>query len=234
MNRSDIVQALLDLYPEPAYLEIGVDQGLTFNNVVAHHKRAVDPALKFSPTDLTLGNRSVQHFEMTSGEYFAAAGSRWMIDVAFIDGLHTFEQTLRDLLNVQAYLKPGGAIVIDDIYPSSYHASQPDVGEAFRIRDHQAKFYNDMSTDNSWMGNVYKLVFFVREFMQGWTYACVGETVGQMVLWRQPRPESDIATRSFGEVEATSFRDVVAHQDEFRFTPLGQIVAQVAAARSAG
>ena len=234
MTRNDIVQTLLDLYRSPSYLEIGVDNGYTFNGVTAQHKRAVDPEFKYQTTDLAEADRTVHHFPITSDAYFAQAGAGWLVDVAFVDGLHTFEQTLRDLLNVQAHLKQNGVIVIDDINPTSYHAALPDPGEAFRIRDHQARIYPVMAEDFSWMGDVYKLVFFIREFMQSWSYACVAETGGQLVMWREPRPETDVGTRNFSEVGGTSFRDVVAHQDEFRFQPLAAIVAKVSAAMRAG
>ncbi len=230
MTRSDIVQALLGLYNSPAYLEIGVDNGYTFNSVVAARKRAVDPAFKFPTVDVPDGDRTVHHFPITSDAYFEGPGAGWPIDVAFVDGLHTFEQTLRDLLNVQAHLTGHGVIVIDDINPTSYHAALPDPGEAFRIRDHQAQLYPVMRDDFSWMGDVYKLVFFIRDFMQSWSYASVAETGGQLVLWRQPRAESDVGTRSFEGVSQTSFRDVVSSQAEFRFQTLADIVAQVSQA----
>ena len=230
MTRGEIVQALLGLYPAPSYLEIGVDNGYTFNAVVAEHKRAVDPEFKFEPVDADDDGRTVRHFAMTSDAYFEGPGAHAAIDVAFVDGLHTFEQTLRDLLNVQAHLNATGVIVIDDINPTSFHAALPDPGEAFRIRDHQARIYPIMAEDFSWMGDVYKLVFFIRDFMQSWSYACIAETGGQLVMWREPRAEVDVGTRNFTEVGETSFRDVVGRQDEFRFLPLASIVTRVSAA----
>ena len=230
MTRSDIIQALLGVYEAPAYLEIGVDNGYTFNAVTAVHKRAVDPEFKYQTTDLSEGHRTVRHFAMPSDAYFAGPGAGWLVDVAFIDGLHTFEQTLRDLLNVQTHLRQGGVIVIDDVNPTSYHAALPDPAEAFRVRDHQARIYPIMADDFSWMGDVYRLVFFIREFMQSWRYATVAETGGQLVLWRDPRPDSDVGLRSYAAVGDIGFRDVVLNQAEFRFEPLADIVAKVSAA----
>jgi hypothetical protein len=229
MTRADIVQALLNLFEAPSYLEIGVDNGYTFNKVTAQNKRAVDPVFKFQPQDVAHGDRTIRHFSVTSDVYFESQGANWPIDVAFVDGLHTFEQTLRDLLNVQANLKAHGVIVVDDINPISYHASLPDPSEAFRVRDHQARLYPQMIDDHSWMGDVYKLIFFVRDFMQSWNYACVAESRGQLVLWRQPRAAADVGTRSYAAIEATSFREVVSCQAEFRFQPMAEILAQVAA-----
>ncbi len=227
MTRSEIVQALLGLYQAPAYLEIGVDNGFTFNAVVAARKRAVDPEFKYPTTDVLDGERTIQHFPLPSDAYFAGPGSGWMMDVAFIDGLHTFEQTLRDLLNVQAHLRQGGVIVIDDINPTSYHAALPDPAEAFRVRDHQARVYPVMADDYSWMGDVYRLVFFIREFMQSWSYAVVAESGGQLVLWRDARPAGEVGRRSYAGVGETSFRDVVSCQAEFQSRPMADILASV-------
>ena len=37
----------------------------------------------------------------------------------FIDGLHHFDQVIRDLLNVRKYLKPRGLVVLHDCLPQS-------------------------------------------------------------------------------------------------------------------
>jgi len=230
VTRGDIVQSMLDLFEAPSYLEIGVDHGLTFNSVVAQHKYAVDPDFKFGTHVMEIAGRSVLHFALTSDAYFAGPCASRVLDVAFIDGLHTFEQTLRDLLNVQAHLQRHGVIVIDDVNPSSFHASLPDVGEAFRVRDYQARYHPEMANNLDWMGDVYKLVFFIQTFMQSWTYATVDETRGQLVMWPAVRPVPAVGGRSFAQVSNLGYRDVVFDQAAFNFQPLADIVAQVRAA----
>jgi hypothetical protein len=233
MTRGEIIQVLLDLFPQPSYLEIGVDNGWTFNAVVARSKHAVDPAFKFATHDVEDHERSVRHFPITSDAYFAGPGIRRGLDVAFIDGLHTFEQTLRDLLNVQNNLNPGGAIVIDDVNPRLYHASLPNPAEAFRVRDHQASYFPQMAADSSWMGDVYKLVFFIQSFMQAWSYACVGETRSQLVVWRQARPPQQVGQRSVAALGRLGFEDLVADQAVLNVLPMNIIVARIQAARQA-
>lgn len=46
-------------------------------------------------------------------------------DVVFIDGLHTYEQSLRDIENSLRYLRSGGVIVVDDCIPPEESASKP-------------------------------------------------------------------------------------------------------------
>jgi hypothetical protein len=45
--------------------------------------------------------------------------------VIFIDGLHTFEQTLQDSYNSLNYLAQGGVIILHDCNPPSEASSTP-------------------------------------------------------------------------------------------------------------
>jgi Methyltransferase domain len=59
---------------------------------------------------------------MTSDAYFASldsSGARppGVIDLAFIDGLHIYEQILRDFINVERYCGSGSVIVLHDTLP---------------------------------------------------------------------------------------------------------------------
>src|SRR5271154_1554110 len=128
LSRAQIIQSLLDLYEHPSYLEIGVNRGETFNKVTAGVKVAVDPNFLCDHSDKVSAGQDVRFFQLTSDEYFRdEAPSLPRIDVIFIDGLHTFEQTLRDLLNSIFFLRRDGVIIIDDVIPSSYYASLPDL-----------------------------------------------------------------------------------------------------------
>ena len=44
---------------------------------------------------------------MTSDEFFATLRRSKRFDVAFLDGLHTFDQTYRDMINTFAHLRDG-------------------------------------------------------------------------------------------------------------------------------
>jgi hypothetical protein len=63
-----------------------------------------------------------QIFPETSDDFFAQHkldellyGDR--VKLAFIDGLHVFEQALRDFINLEAYCGPSSAIVMHDVVP---------------------------------------------------------------------------------------------------------------------
>ena len=220
MERATVIQSILDLYKDPTYLEIGVDQGVTFGAVDARLKVAVDVRFAF---DLGEARASAdasrcEYHEVPSDAFFAdrvAAAPKF--DVVFIDGLHTFEQTLRDLLNASYVLADGGTIIVDDVMPSGYAASLPDLELS---RQFWAATNNP---DGSWMGDVFRLIFFIQEYMGSFSYATVEENNGQTVLWKQPRHVSSDPTR-IETISRLAYVDAVMGKAAFNFSPLATIL----------
>ena len=157
VSRAEVINKLGRLFANGlAYLEIGVDEGTTFFAVEARTKVAVDPRFRFSIVDAKLKEPKSQFHEVTSDFYFGnIASEKTKFDIVYLDGLHTCEQTLRDFTNALNFLAPEGIIVIDDVVPNSYQASLPDQRASFKVKDFVK------STDNSWMGDTYKLVFLI-------------------------------------------------------------------------
>jgi capsular polysaccharide biosynthesis protein len=218
LTRPAVVQRVLDLFDAPRYLEIGVDSGQTFHSVTADLKIAVDPAFKFAPP---VSTAAVQYYPVTSDQYFARhCPPGQLFDVIFVDGLHQFEQTLRDMLNAVMRLSEHGVVIIDDILPASYHASLPDLGDAFMVRNH----LSPGSQDATWMGDVYKVAFFVQTFMQQFSFATVQETHGQLIAWRTPRQTADVGERSMLDIAMLSFLDTVKQRSVFRIRPMDAII----------
>ena len=103
------------------YLEIGVFKGETL--------ALAQPgtwAIGVDPAPLPESSRNydapTQIYRMTSDAYFAAGKTHEVdlpdtLDLAFIDGLHLFEQVLRDFINVEARCHPGSVIVLHDTLP---------------------------------------------------------------------------------------------------------------------
>ena len=112
ITRTTVVQRFIKASGAKLYLEIGVEQGINFFQIEAEAKFAVDPDFKIpgGATDFE-GHR---FFEMTSDAFFASPPQEIVekgIDIALVDGLHTYEQALRDVENCLRYLVPGGLIV---------------------------------------------------------------------------------------------------------------------------
>lgn len=123
LNRIKAVQQALDRRTNPVYLEIGVSKGQAFARISADVKIAVDPAFRL--TDQTRERadskaRATHYFETTSDAFFENEGaflSRHPIDVALIDGLHTYEQVVRDVEYTLRHLRDDGVIFLHDCNP---------------------------------------------------------------------------------------------------------------------
>lgn len=127
------------LHPS-SYLEIGIRSGTSLalsrtKSVGIDPEYAIKAQLRCN----------VRLYRQTSDEYFARAkplapfGGR-PIDLAFIDGMHLFEYSLRDFINVERHAHWSSVIVFDDMFPRN-------ADEAARNRH-----------TKSWTGDVYKMI----------------------------------------------------------------------------
>jgi predicted O-methyltransferase YrrM len=129
------------------YLEIGVAQGRSL--ALAHSGTTsigVDPDTG-SPERIFFHSpeNTPRLFRMTSDEFFASFNlaelfEKSTIDVAFLDGLHHFDQTLKDFINVEKYAQPDSLVLIHDCLP---------VNALVAERQRHTGF---------WLGDVWKLI----------------------------------------------------------------------------
>lgn len=222
ISRAEVLQGFLSCFENPSYLEVGVSRGGTFQKIRAQRKVAVDPEFKFDVQEARKSSPNAEFHAVPSDVFFgeiASPADRY--DVIFIDGLHTAEQTLRDLLNAIQFLKPSGVIVVDDVVPNSYAASLSDIGAA---RDLRRELKMD---DASWMGDVYRLVFFAGTFLQQFRFRTTLDTRGgQMVLWRGQRPASDLSPRTIEEVGRLPYERVILDRAAFRVSTYAEILEE--------
>ena len=166
MNRIDIVQRFINHRKARNYLEIGVKKGNLFLNVRARKKLAVDPVIKISAKRKrkyywrNLFNIFNEYYEMTSDHFFATQSARLArlkrVDVAFIDGLHTYQQTLADVYNCLKYLSKNGAILMHDCSPQSEVQACP-----AQSREHADRISPDGKAPE-WSGDVWKTIVNLR------------------------------------------------------------------------
>jgi hypothetical protein len=157
MNRLEVVQYLLNEIGGKTYLEIGVESGESFCPIIAQRKIAVDP----TPASPRVRAHLLQHlgatyYQTTSDDFFAQKGRNFedqKIDVALIDGLHTYAQSLRDVENCLRHLSADGVIVVHDCNPltESAAASWSSLGSP--------KF-----VDLIWNGDVWKTIAHLRSY----------------------------------------------------------------------
>jgi hypothetical protein len=174
-QHAEVINYFVKRFDYKRYLEIGVDAGATFNVVDAPDKTAVDPHFKIA-RDLLHG----VSFEMTSDAFFDDNPGA-VFDLIFIDGLHIFEQSLRDLTRSLSRLSKGGLILMDDCYPSDYLASLRDLALCQRAKTLEG------ATDRNWMGDVYKTLLFIDDYFDDLSLCYVRNTLGIAAIWREPR-----------------------------------------------
>jgi hypothetical protein len=158
---------------------------------------------------------------MKSDDYFASLNSQATFDLAFIDGLHTFEQTKADLFNTLRHV-PIGPILLDDTVPEDEAAALPELAAAIAQRRQSG------SKNTSWMGDVWKLVIYIDRYLPQLDFrTIVGSGNEQTLAWRR-QPGEAIAEQSGNELGELSYREVFANGIPARFRPCGE--AEVLAA----
>ena len=138
MNRTIIINHLIEKYGLTRYLEIGVcNPSTNFNKIRCELKHGVDNGLEYRKNPVT--------YRMTSDEFFQQwengkldLAKNFKYDIIFIDGLHTAEQIDKDIKNALKHIKTKGFIVVHDCNPPTY--------------EHQTEFNNG----GAWNGTVWK------------------------------------------------------------------------------
>jgi Methyltransferase domain len=162
MTRTEVIQRIIDKTKAKTYLEIGVAGGANFFPIRARQKTAVDPNFRLSRkkrlkwTLKYFYNLMAQFHESSSDSYFARKKSTDRFDLVFIDGLHTYEQSLTDVHNSLSSLNEGGVIILHDCSPPSQAAAHPAASH-----EHAAGFSLPGWT-GEWCGDVWKTICHLR------------------------------------------------------------------------
>jgi len=126
-NRIALVNLLVSQKADCAYLEIGCAANDLYDSVPALNKTGVDP-------------QNGGNVRKTSDDFFHTNES--FFDVIFIDGLHTYDQVRKDIINSIKFLKPGGWIAFHDVLPRNW-------------MEHHVPYIGL----GSWTGDVWKVAF---------------------------------------------------------------------------
>ncbi|MBA1334331.1 MAG: hypothetical protein HPY66_2180 [Firmicutes bacterium] len=145
--RAKVIQKIIDAIGGRTYLEIGVQYGNTFERIRCQRKFGVDPMPPAEKVRKILNSRT-KYFRMTSDEFFAHHAHIFKddkIDVAFIDGCHSYEQSLRDVNNCLKHLDKKGIIVMHDCNPPDERRSTKSYcGEVWKTILHLRTTRNDL------------------------------------------------------------------------------------------
>lgn len=165
------------------YVEIGVHEGHSLAFVQPGTRTiGVDPEPKVAepPDGCTI-------VTATSDDFFAdpraLAGER--IDLAFADGLHLWEQTLRDVANLERHSSPDGTILIHDCNP---------IDEITSARKR---------TTMIWSGDVWKTVVALRRYRPDLSVSTVDVEPTGLAIVTGLDPESTVLHDRYDKIVAT-------------------------------
>ncbi|BBA89453.1 MULTISPECIES: class I SAM-dependent methyltransferase [Mycobacterium] len=210
MNRVRAVQRALAGRAAPVYLEIGVSHGFAFRRIAADEKTAIDPEFKLSARTRKLASakaRVTHYFETTSDAFFANDAGYLEhngVDVALVDGLHTYKQVVRDVENILRYLKDDGVIVLHDCNPTHPSIAYP------------AASYEDFRAENRWWqmlwsGDVWKAIVHLRSTRADLQVAVLNCDFGVGIV-RKGSAESQLSYTA-DQIEALDYVDLVADRE---------------------
>ena len=223
-SSSERLNAVLELMPSKRYLEIGVAHGNTFFGVEACEKVAVDPRFRFDPIERRTQNNETFH-PLNSDAFFAGAiGQMAPFDLIFLDGLHTFPQTLRDFLSSMALSHSRTVWLIDDTRPTSSVAAEPCLDRVRQVRSLQG-----CAEDNTWMGDVFKVVAFIDSFLPQFT-CLTTEGHGQTFVIPSARTKPSGCFTSPEAITSLNYIDsVLLGENLLKATPFDEIIGTIAA-----
>lgn len=161
MNRLEIINTLIQKKNYSTYLEIGTQNGIVFQLVKADVKQGIDPNPLWMPDP---NNLNMRIFKGTSDEFFKT--NTRTFDIVLVDGDHTENQCMRDILNSMRVLNPGGTIVCHDMLPKK--------------EEHQLVPRQTMQ----WTGDVWKAWVKLRATMHEWRMCVINDDWGVGIIQR--------------------------------------------------
>ena len=186
-SRTEIIQKIIDRKNYKDYLEIGCDNDENFSKINVENKIGVDP--------LKGGT-----LRMTSDDFFKK--NEINFDVVFLDGLHTYEQTIKDINNSLKFLKKNGVILIHDCLPKKiWNQIVP------RIYGH-------------WNGDVWKAIVHSRTYEYADTYTCKVDHGLGVILKRKNSDRLELVNKNFKNLKFADyfnnhkkFMNPISHED---------------------
>ena len=178
-SRFDIINKIIKKKKFESYLEIGCQSDVNFSKIIIKNKIGVDPQ--------TGGTH-----RMTSDDFFKQNKSTF--DLIFIDGLHVYEQVLKDIENSLKVLNENGVILIHDCLPAKiWHQTIP-------------------QTHSSWNGDVWKSIVKSRTRIDIDTYTIEADQGLGLILKRENK---DLLIDKIENFKNLKFRDYYIHHKKF-------------------
>ena len=171
-SRTEIIQNIINKKNYEKYLEIGCDKDDNFSKIQAKIKIGVDPQRGGT-------------IRMTSDEFFKKNNE--IFDIIFLDGLHTYEQTIKDIQNSLSIISDKGVILIHDCLPKKiWNQIVP------RVYGH-------------WNGDVWKAIVHSRTFDQADTYTIIADHGLGIIFKRKNRNLLNLKITNFKKLKYADY-----------------------------
>lgn len=213
MHRTQVIQEILNKKKSPIYLEIGMGSGINFFSIKARRKIAVDPKFCFTKKNRiqwmfkNSDNFIAKYYNVTSDFYFAHLKKNYQFDVVFIDGLHTYKQSLKDFYNSLDNLKEDGIIIMHDCLPPNEQAAYP--AQSYDA----AASMNIPGWNGWWSGDVWKTICHLRSTHQDLKIFVLDCDSGLGII-RKGKPDNTL-NLSLQEIESMTFKEFYQNKTEF-------------------
>ena len=216
LEQAEITSARINRLAEAlgarSYLEIGVETGVTFERVRVAERTGVDPTFLFDIAEDADENTMLAR--TTSDEFFSELPAAKLYDLILIAGVHTFEQSYRDLCNSILHSHPHTVILLDDTLPSDVYSSLRDPYQAQAFRDAAGGGSSD------WHGDTFKVVFAIHDFHLGLDYrTIVGAGNPQTLIWRSNAGRRQPLLGSLEAISRMTYFDMVNQALMLRQSP---------------
>ena len=192
------LQRLALLNNTKKYLEVGVQKGETFFSLDLPFKKGVDPNFLFDYK--TKETSSVKFVPTTSDIFFQEPRQLDKYDLIFLDGLHIFEQTLRDFCSSLEFSHKKTIWLLDDVRPRTRWemVRSPRISAyAQKVLLHKNKF---------WVGDVFKVLLTIHDFFPQFSFATFPGH-GQSAIWYKQRSGIKPCAQSLRHLSGMTFHD---------------------------
>ena len=217
MDRITLIQNLINKKRYRRYLEIGTYKGVSFLPIRCRKKIAVDPFFKVRRKEKLKWlfknpfNFRNSYFRMKSDVFFKEQKlflEKRRPDIVLVDGLHTFEASLNDVLNSLRHLSEKGVIIMHDCYPPHKAAATPGTSSA------DAKKAGVEGWTGQWCGDVWKTIIYLREQYNGVLDVFVLNTdMGLGVIKQKNKKALELAINRelFKKVDAMNYEEMTSN-----------------------
>ena len=181
-NYYELLTRMHTLLRPRTYIEVGVAGGASMMRVLPGTQCiGIDPAPNPDPK-----LSHVRLFPLRSDEFFATHDLHALfgglpLDLGLIDGMHLFENTLQDFMNLERYCTAGSTLLIHDCLPFN---------ELTSARERKTLF---------WTGDVWRIFPVLARFRPDLSLTVVGCTPSGLGIVRGLNPTSDTLAKRHQE-----------------------------------